>query len=205
MALPAKAVVRALLLGLGAPQDERRWRAVWFLGRVAATLAGRDTEAGREVLRRLMWSLNEESGAIGWGAAEAMAEIMSLSPVLADEFAKLLFSYLTPCANFLEHPPLQRGAVWALGRLALARPDLARSQGARGLLEPLLSSPDSRVAGLAAWALGNLGPGRVPAAMSDLQNDATTLCLLRDGRVLRASVGQLSRRAMARMTRTLAA
>ena len=196
-ALPAKAVVRALLLGLSAAEPAQRWRAVRLLGLVTAGMARRDPEAGREVLRRLRWGLNEESGAIGWGAAEAMGEICALSPTLAEEFAHLLFSYLTPCANFLEHPALRRGAIWALGRLALARPELARACQGPELLLPFLGSPDPEARGLAAWALGLMACPQATAALRGLLADPAPLLMPRDGELFPTSVGQLASQALA--------
>ena len=38
------------------------------MGLLAADLAGQDMEEARELMRRLMWSLNDESGSSGWGA-----------------------------------------------------------------------------------------------------------------------------------------
>jgi len=36
-----------------------------------------------------MWSLNDESGGIGWGAPEAMGAIMARHTGLADEYANI--------------------------------------------------------------------------------------------------------------------
>jgi hypothetical protein len=46
------------------------------MGEVMAHLADKDMESARVIMRRLMWSLNDESGGIGWGAPEAMGEIV---------------------------------------------------------------------------------------------------------------------------------
>jgi len=44
---------------------------------VISNLTEKEMESARVIMRRLMWSLNDESGDIGWGAPEAMAEIIA--------------------------------------------------------------------------------------------------------------------------------
>ncbi|MBF0413690.1 MAG: hypothetical protein HQK70_13390 [Desulfamplus sp.] len=99
--------------------DEIKWRAVRAMGKVAAKMASENLESARVVMRRLMWSLNDESGGIGWGAPEAMGEIMAQDKRLYDEYHKILLSYIDEDGNFLEYEPLRKGAVWAIERIGL--------------------------------------------------------------------------------------
>jgi hypothetical protein len=73
---PPRQAVSPLIAGLFNTDSNVRWHAVSALGVVMALLAKEDMEAARNIMRRLMWSLNDESGSIGWGVPEAMAEIM---------------------------------------------------------------------------------------------------------------------------------
>lgn len=107
-------------------QEEIRWRAVTSLGMVTDALAGENLEEARVVMRRLMWTLNDESGGIGWGAPEAMGEITAVNRLLAGEYHRILCSYVSEEGNFLEHEILQRGALWGLCRLAEADPEKVR-------------------------------------------------------------------------------
>lgn len=116
----------APLLSLLPHSGELHWRAVRAFGLCVASLAERNLESGRVVLRRLMWHMNEESGNIGWGIPESMAEVLSLHNQLAEEFNRVLFSYVLDTGgddNFVDHAPLLRSCFWAAGRLAQARPD----------------------------------------------------------------------------------
>jgi len=99
------------------------------MGAVVANLAEQDMESARVIMRRLMWSLNDESGGIGWGAPEAMGEIIASHDGLAKEYVSVLISYVWKEGNFLEYEPLQRGAVWGVGRVAQVRPELAQDAG----------------------------------------------------------------------------
>lgn len=161
-----------------------RWHAVSAFGHVVCRMAGRDLESARIVMRRLLWSLNDESGGIGWGAPEAMAEIMAQSAALAGEYIHMLVSYIredVPEAfqdgNFIELPLLQRGVLWGIGRLApLCRQTLERL-GAAFDLRPFLLSPDGDVRGLACRCLHLLGERPTPAEMAELSQDGHRLMI----------------------------
>ncbi|WP_340147891.1 DVU0298 family protein, partial [Desulfosarcina cetonica] len=126
-ALPGRQAVNPLFAFLYAGEETLRWRAVSAMGRVVAGMADHDLESARVVMRRFMWNLNDESGGIGWGSPEAMGEITAVHAGLAGEYGRILLSYIDPDGNFLEHERLQRGALWGVGRLAHARPDIAMS------------------------------------------------------------------------------
>jgi len=115
--LPARKVINPLISSLCSIDEKIEYRAAVAIGIVAAKLADHDIESARVIMRRLMWSLNDESGGIGWGAPEAMAEIMARNKKLADEYRKILISYSEPGKNYLEHEGLQRSVRRGLKRL----------------------------------------------------------------------------------------
>lgn len=92
-----------------------KFRSSAAMGALTNRMAKNKMEDARIILRRLMWNLNDESGGIGWGSVEAMGEILSLNNTLAKEFESILFSYINPGGNFLEHEMLQRGSLWGVG------------------------------------------------------------------------------------------
>ena len=85
------------------------------MGTLGTRVGKRNMEQARILLRRIMWNLNDESGGIGWGSPEAMGEILCQNSKLAEEFKSILFSYLEPGGNFIEHEMLQRGVLWGVG------------------------------------------------------------------------------------------
>lgn len=118
-----------------------KFRSASAMGRLVARMAEQNMEKARIVLRRIMWNLNDESGGIGWGSAEAMGEILSRSPELALEFKSILFSYLDPGGNFIEHETLQQGVLWGIGTYLNAHPqDL--NEKTRAMLYCYLHSED---------------------------------------------------------------
>ncbi|MEW5736417.1 MAG: DVU0298 family protein [Thermodesulfobacteriota bacterium] len=187
------------LIGFLCATDPRlRWRAVEGLGRVAAEMGRSDREAVRVILRRLWWMLNDESGGIGWGAPEALAEIIARgAPALADEFGKLLLSLLNPEGNFLELPVLRKGAVWGAGRLCRVRPELC--SGAERHISPGLSSPDPEGRGFAAWALAAFAklPGGAEAILQGLADDPSEILLYTGDALAVTTVGRLAQAALA--------
>ncbi len=151
---PARKLINPLISFLCSTDDELRWRAIVVMGRVVARLANHDMESARVIMRRLIWQLNDESGGIGWGVPEALGEITATHPRLAEEYGDLLISYLCDEGNFLEHPPLQRGVLWAIGRLAQG--DRRRAVTAVSCLQPFFRQPDPVLRGLALWVLWQL-------------------------------------------------
>jgi len=152
--MPLRKVVNALFPFFYSKDPLYFWQAITAMGAVVSLLAEENMESARVVMRRLMWSLNDESGGIGWGSAEAMGEIMARNDILAEEYACILISYINPCGNFIDHPDLQKGILWALGRLAQDRPH--RAAGASEFLLPFLASPNPDLRGLAAWTASAL-------------------------------------------------
>ena len=55
-------------------------RAIRAMGLVAKELVTAEPEVLRDRVRKLLWSLNDESGGIGWSAPELLGEIVSADP-----------------------------------------------------------------------------------------------------------------------------
>jgi len=174
-----------------------KWRAVTALGRAVAALARQDMESARVVVRRFMWQLNDESGGIGWGCPEAMAEALAQHEGLSREYAQVLVSYIREDGNFLEYEPLQRGAVWGIGRVAQVRCDLVEL--AVPHLLQFLSSGDAGVRGLAVWALGILGAREARDKIEALAGDTTQVEIYRDGLLERVALSDLAAEAVSRI------
>lgn len=181
------------LLSLLFETDELvRWRAVRAVAVTIAAMAGRSPESARVIMRRLIWSLNDESGGIGWGAPEAMGEAMAESELLAREYYRILISYIDEEGNLLENEPLERGVLWGIGTLARARPQLMR-ESIRPVVSQL-SSSDTVKRALALRALNYLKP--VPesatAPILSLLNDKSEVRIYEEGEIRAFRVGDLA-------------
>jgi len=188
-AVPERQVVNPLLALLYEGDPLVRWRAVTALGLVVARLADRNLESARVIMRRLMWNLNDESGGIGWGSPEAMGEIMACHSQLAQEYAAILISYLNPHGNYLEHEGLQRGVLWALGRLGRVRPHLIRP--ACPFMTAFLGASDPELRGLALWA-GTPTADLQQDQRSELGRDPAQVTIYEDGHFRRHSIAELA-------------
>jgi hypothetical protein len=158
-------------------------------------------ESARVIMRRMMWQLNDESGGIGWGIPEAMGEIMARNEKLAAEYANILMSYASVRQNFLEHDMLQRGMLWGIGRLAVARPE--RLTGVDADIIKFLDSEDSVHRGLAVWTLGNLRSAQAAVSLPRLVDDSAVLTIYDHSNYLltQTTVGALARMALSQLTK----
>ncbi len=192
---PARQVINPLFSFILSTDEQTRWRAITLMGGVIANLAEQEMESARVVMRRFMWMLNDESGGIGWGAPEAIAEVIACHERLGEEYAPVLVSYVWEEGNFLEYEPLQRGAVWGIGRVAQAKPALVRT--ALPYLIAHLGSADAPLRGLAAWGVGLLGAGPARPQLEALLDDEAEISLYLDRELVRRRVGQLAQEALA--------
>ncbi len=161
---PLKSLLNPLFIALCHPLETVRQHAVEGFAMVVPRLAEERLEDARIVMRRFLWSLNDESGGIGWGAPEAMAAIMCESDILRKEYLHMLISYmrddgpeLFQDGNFLELPMLQRGLLWGIDLLCQHFPELMRENEVEPDILFYLDSSDSGVAGAALLALYHLG------------------------------------------------
>ena len=196
-------LVNPLFSALYRPEEMLRWHTVTLFGEVLERLAEKDMEAGRIVMRRFLWSLNDESGGIGWGAPEAMAEAMFHNDRLCDEYLHMLISYMRQDGplehedgNFLELPELQRGVLWGICRLAEKRAALLMEKEIVPDLLAYLPSSDATVRGLAAKALGLLGAGESVNALKTLLDDERPVRLYHSGEMTVFTVSELAETAL---------
>jgi len=200
---PPEKLLNSLFSGICSALEKTKWNAVSAMGITVARLADHDMEAARIVMRRFMWNLNDESGGIGWGTPEAMAECLACHEGLAMEYTKILVSFMREDGFYLELPSLQRGLIWGLGRLAQVRADLLHAWQAPKYLLPYLESEDPVVRGLAARALGRLLTVEAAAKIKQLSSDTTEFSLYTDNRLITVSTGQLADEALASLTSVL--
>ena len=192
--LPERQAINPLFSFFFNTNELIKWRSITAVGVVVSQLADKDMESARVVMRRLIWNLNDESGGIGWGSPEAMGEIMAQHGRLAEEYARLLVSYMDEKGNFIEHDKLQRGVLWGVGRLAHARPSLISY--AADLLPPYMRSEDAIHRGLAAWMAGAIPEKTDRSLLKRLAMDHSTIYIYIDRCLVERTVGQLAEEAL---------
>jgi len=203
---PETAAVNALFSCLCDPRETVRWHAVSAFGFLLPGIASRDMEAARTIMRRFLWMLNDESGGIGWGVPEAMAETMVSCPQLAGEYLHMLVSYtlddgpeLFQHGNFVELERLQEGVLWGLCRTA---PNYRSRLLELGLSENLgiyFQAGSAAVRGLACRLCGLLALVRYRDELQALLSEQVHVRFYHDGVFMDTTVSAMAETALAEL------
>jgi hypothetical protein len=94
------------------------WRAIKAIGFAARSLMDTDYDFLRETIRKLLWSLSDESGGIGWAAPEILGEIVSADPDRFGDIIPLLVEVFD-----IEEKVFRPGVMYALSRVAETAPE----------------------------------------------------------------------------------
>jgi hypothetical protein len=93
------------------------WRAIKTIGLAAKSLVKTDYEFLRETIRKLLWTLSDESGGIGWAAPEILGEIVSADPERFSDIIPLIAEVYD-----VEEKVFRPGILYALGKIAEVDP-----------------------------------------------------------------------------------
>ncbi len=152
------------LLGL-CESDKKYWQQVrfnlyevdekiqWSAIEMFALMMKRWWEKGseekvRQYMRNLFWSINDESGGIGWHAPQTIAETIINIPSLVDPYASMMI------AHCIDEPPLVKGCLWGIGRLGEMIVDSVYFFKDKVL--SVFQFEDLEILGIAAWAMGEV-------------------------------------------------
>lgn len=192
MAKDKQRVVRYLLSFLYSTDDLLHWRAAEALGAVAGRQGSDNSDSGRNIPRRLIWSLMEESGATAWPAPEALGAVVSSRISVYPDLAPIALS-------FIEDPVLSRGVLWSARKIAEKRPDLIADSIPKVM--ELLDSADATLRGHAAWALGAMRAVEARPALEKLTGDAGALAIYETGELVHTTVGELAKSSLKELLR----
>ena len=136
------------------------WRAIEAMGKAAGAVAGKDPSIVRNIVQRLLWSMGEESGGIGWSAAEMLGEIVINAPETCRDLPPILLS-------FKDEESFLPGVLWSIGRIAGA--GMNNGEGAEELVIQSLSHRSPLVRGLALSAVSafNIMSDKVKSLIRD--------------------------------------
>lgn len=185
-----KGVIRQTISLAYDKEDPMTWRAIEAIGFIAGALSVEKNDVIRDTIRRLLWSMGEESGGIGWSSAEMLGEIIRANP---DEFSDII-----PIVwSFRDEEMFRPGTVWAMGRIALCRPDLA------GFilrdLQMMTADKNPTVRGYAAWVIGIMGAGEFIGDIKNLADDNSSINFYHDGDLIKKTVGEIAEEAISRI------
>ncbi len=95
------------------------WRAIKATGLAAREMMANDYPFLRETCRKLLWSLSDESGEIGWSSPELLGEIVSADPEKFKDIIPLIAEVYA-----LEETVFRAGVLYALARIGQVDPGL---------------------------------------------------------------------------------
>jgi hypothetical protein len=128
-----------------------KWKAVRALGVVAGDREAISEHRIRELLRRFVWSLSDESGNVPFGVPEAFGEVLVARPEFQEEFLPLLCS-LAYDPDRIQTGVIEQGAFWALGRVG--QPVASCSpEAVEAVVRAAHGHSDPQTRSIAAWAL----------------------------------------------------
>lgn len=179
-------VVTILLQMLFDPDSLLHWRATEAIGYLAKI----EPKRIKEIIPRLLWSLNEDSASFGWGAAAVLGEIGKNNYTIVEDIILMLF-------NFLEEDFSREGMLWGLGRLGQSQPQVVLEAAPR--IQACLEDPNPQVRTYAAWSLGIIGAQAAIPDLRRLTNDPEPVKLYEDETVRETTVGQVAREALQRL------
>jgi HEAT repeat protein len=184
LALDDRRVVPALNRLIFDMDELTRWRAAEAMG----WLAEAEPFLLDKIIARLIYTMNDDSGSIGWMAPQALGEICVGDPDLVEDFFPIVKSSI-------ELDVFRPGAVRAVGRVAPVRPDMVDDMGP--VLIDCLDDPEPEVRGLAAWALGRIGWLEAGGELRRAIRDQATFSFYWNGRLERKTVGRMAESALA--------
>lgn len=150
---PAK-TLRYLTSRLSSADSALKWKAVGALGAVAADREAISENRIRQLLRRFVWLLTDESGNVPYGIPEAFGEVLVARPEFQAEFLPLLCSFAHEPER-LQTGPIEQGVFWALGRVG--RPAAVCSpEAVEAVVRAAQQHPEPETRSIAAWAQSQL-------------------------------------------------
>jgi HEAT repeat protein len=183
LAASTAGVVTTLMQMLFDPDSLLHWRATEAIGYLAKI----QPRKIKEIIPRLLWSLNEDSASFGWGAAAALGEIGRNNYEIVQDITLMLF-------NYLEEEFTREGMLWGLGRLGQAHPQVV--QEAAPAIQACLADPNPQARAYAAWALGIIEAQSAVADLRRLLDDPAPIKLYDAGTIRETTVGLVAREAL---------
>lgn len=182
--------VRFRLYDLDAPV---RWAAIETVARVVERWwkAGREEKA-RNYIRTLFWSMNDESGGIGWSSPQTVAEILVHIPEIIDPYGSMMIAYT------MDEPPLVTGGLWGIGRLGNRIEDSVEFFHEQ--IFRLFESRDEETLGLLAWAMGNVGYIPALPCLRQMQASDAPVTIYYQGEFSAKPLGEWVEEAVGRIT-----
>lgn len=155
-------VLRGLSSMLFSKEPLACWQAIEGIGYAATAQIKNDPDIIRRHIRNQFWLMNDESGGVGWYAAEAIGEMLHGAPGLIEEFGEML-------PSFFKEEPFERGAHWAVARIAEIQPEFYKTS--IPVISKSLGFDDPQIRLYAMWAMSRTSKIIAKGSIRTLEDD----------------------------------
>ncbi len=183
----------SLLLSLSYTTDNNaRFKVIKAAGYAASAIPERESDFLRTIISNLFWSLNDDSGSVGWSSPELLGEIISARMDLFKEYVPLVISLLK-----IKEAYFRPGVLWAMGRIAARDPSPIKPYAP--YINMYLADPVSETRGYAVWCLGQIGSPVPEEHLQHLLQDTTEVWLMDgQGNISKKTVGGITQETVTR-------
>ncbi len=164
-------------------RNAQRWYAVSALEALAGAYAADHDEIYRNVIRRAVWAMADESGNVPWAAPEMMTAVIKACPKQYAEFVKIMIT------NGLDSPMCHLGVLWSIGHLG---PDyLPEIEPFMKRILKFLDHKDGELRGTAVWALKQLQYEPAFAKINSMADDEAEVWIYNQGILQQQTISQI--------------
>ena len=168
------------------------WRAIIAVGLISSVYIKSNYDFLRDTIRKLLWSLSDESGGIGWSAPEILGEIVSVDPKKLADIIPLIAEVYS-----VEEKVFRPGILYAFKRIAETDPESVssfREIAVRGLSE---GEPLARIYALELIRMlkKQFNPeelAHIKRLVNDLTEDKAEAWVYKNGGFIGLDVGELA-------------
>ncbi len=183
----------SLLLSLSYTTDNNiRFKVIKAAGYAASVVSEQELDFVRTAISNLLWSLNDDSGSIGWSSPELLGEIISKKIDLFKEYVPLVISLLK-----IKETYFRPGVLWAMGRIATIEPSHIKPYAP--YINMYLADSIAETRGYAVWCLNQIGAPVPEEHLKHLLQDTAEIWLMDgQGNISKKTIAEIAKEAVAR-------
>ncbi|MEW6109580.1 MAG: DVU0298 family protein [Nitrospirota bacterium] len=160
------------------------WRAIEVMGIIAGKIAETRPEVTRNLARRLLWMMREESGNNPWSAPEMLGEIIRNSPEGLSDLVPVI-------GSFHEEDILRQGVLRAIFRIGEVRPELIKFS--EPIIALYLKDEDPVTRAYAILITGMLKLNKYVDIIRSFVNDESPVKIYKDSYLRVFTTGEIAR------------
>lgn len=187
LVLKEKGIFRTLISLTYDKTDLVCWRAIEAMGKAVGALKQKDPNLARNIVQRLLWSLSEESGGIGWSAPDMLGEIVINAPELFPDIPPIILS-------FKDEESFLPGVLWAMGRMASSGIDGLDRDLCRDIIIVSLNNKSPYVRGLSIWVASIMRMGDLKDRITPHLKDSAEFLFYEDHMLRTVTVKEMAER-----------